>query len=189
MADFLISYGKMQPKERGWADNPADRGGETWNGIARKKHPRWGGWHLIDEVRYQPGFPEILGQIAELRDAEREFYREEFWRPILGEQLPQAIADELFEASVNCGTGNGVRFLQIALNLLNRNNALYRDVEVDGRMGHDTLGAVQSCLVARGEPRLLQFMNQSQGNYYWDLMLRDPTQEEFALGWYDRTRT
>jgi len=186
MADFNLSYQKLGPKEGGWADNPLDTGGMTWKGVARKKHPTWAGWHLIDEVMHQQGFPEILTQIPELEEAVQSFYREEFWNQLMGDQLPQEIADEMFESSVNCGPANGVRFLQIALNLLNRNNSLYLDVEADGKMGHNTLGAVQSCLATRGLKWLLKFMNHAQGNFYMDLMLRKPEQEEFALSWFSR---
>ncbi len=37
--------------EGGYANDPADRGGETFRGISRKNWPRWSGWDLIDQVK------------------------------------------------------------------------------------------------------------------------------------------
>lgn len=185
MATFLISYHRLGPKEGGWADNKVDRGGETWKGIARNRNPDWPGWHLIDEVKRQPGFPENLNHLPELEEAVQALYREKYWPPMT-DSLPQALADELFESGVNCGVINGIRFLQVAVNILNRNQKLYPDIDEDGKLGQETIGAVMACLNARGEKTLLRFMNHAQGNYYWSLMLRDPSQEEFAISWFNR---
>lgn len=37
--------------EGGYANHPADKGGETYRGISRKANPDWVGWKYIDEVK------------------------------------------------------------------------------------------------------------------------------------------
>ena len=48
MADFLTAYAPLARYEGGWCNDPADRGGETYAGIARNFFPAWPGWALID---------------------------------------------------------------------------------------------------------------------------------------------
>lgn len=186
MADFLVAYAKLGPKEGGYANNSLDKGGETWKGIARNKHPQWQGWMLIDEAKSSPGFPENLKQFPALENEVQKFYQEEFWGPIRGNDLPQEISNELFESSVNVGPYQGIKFLQNSINILNRNQKLYPDVEADGKMGNETLGATMACIQHRGIPLLLKFMNVSQGCFFQNLLLLHPDQEEFAISWFSR---
>ena len=48
-----------------------------------------------------------------------------------GDDMPRALALEMFDTGVNMGTGRAVGFLQTALNVLNRNQQLYPDMVVD----------------------------------------------------------
>ena len=187
MADFLVAYTKLGPKEGGYVNNPSDTGKETWKGISRVHHPRWSGWILIDEAKNNPHFPDVLDNLPALEDAVKSLYREEYWNRIRGDDIPQQdIADELFEAGVNCHPSNAVRFVQTAVNVLNRNQKLYLDIDVDGTMGRNTLGAIQDCIKSRSVRLLLKIMNQAQGNYYMDLLIRKPDQEVFAVSWFSR---
>jgi lysozyme family protein len=36
----------VEEMEGGWANNPADSGGETFRGIARNFHKSWPGWAI-----------------------------------------------------------------------------------------------------------------------------------------------
>ena len=55
MADFEIAYGETEIREGGYVNDPADRGGETHRGVARKFHPKWPGWKIVD--KYKADFP------------------------------------------------------------------------------------------------------------------------------------
>ncbi len=186
MADFLIAYNKLGPKEGGYANNPLDKGGETWKGIARNRHPDWPGWHLIDESKSNKAFPENLKNFPALESSVQSFYQNEFWSPLRGNDLPQEIANELFEVGVNAGIFQAIKFLQNSVNILNRNQKLYSDVEADGKIGNETLGAVMACIQHRGISLLLKVMNISQGCFYLNLLLSKPDQEEFAVSWLSR---
>ena len=81
-----------------------------------------------------------------------------------------------------------LRYLQEGLNLLNRNEASYPDIAVDGTMGPDTLAGLDNFLrLEEGRPDyLLKLMKVMQAARYIELMRADATQEKFARGWLNR---
>ena len=187
MAQFSLSYRKTGKNEGGYANNPNDKGGETWRGIARTRHPEWEGWEIIDKKKLESDFPNSLDIDAFLPNMLVKFYHDNFWVPISGDLIPdQDIADRLYDIAVNSGPGTAIKFLQTSINLLNRNQKLYLDIAVDGSMGQHTIGALTSCLSVRGKDILLLDLALEQGCNYRRIMLSDPTQEEFLLGWYGR---
>jgi len=160
---FEHAFATTMQDEGGYANNPKDKGGETYMGIARTMHPDWLGWPLIDEC-LRHGDPLSLDP-----DLVREFYHTEFWQPLrchLIDPVSAAVAAELFEASVNCGPGNGVKFLQRALNALNSHERLYPDLVEDGAMGAKTLHATMTCLTHRPPRLLVRCQNGEQYLHY-----------------------
>lgn len=187
MANFNEAYDITLGHEGGYVHDPDDVGGETYKGIARRYHPSWHGWTIIDNLKVQPGFPQTAYQNRDLDRQVREFYKHYYWDVNLLDQIgDQAIANEMFDTGVNMGTGRAAKFLQKALNLLNKNGRIYSDIVVDGRMGPNTLRAVASCLSYRGNSYLYKIMNILQGAHYIDYMTKSPTQEKFAYGWLNR---
>jgi lysozyme family protein len=55
MAHFKTAYALTMGHEGIYSNNPKDRGGETYKGIARKFHPSWEGWKAIDRMKNKPG--------------------------------------------------------------------------------------------------------------------------------------
>lgn len=179
---FDRAFAATMQHEGGYANNPKDKGGETYMGIARKKHPKWRGWQVIDDCRRHG---EPLTMLAELADLVRSFYHTEFWRPLrchLIDPVSPDVAEELFEASVNCGPGNGVKFLQRALNALNSREHLYPDLLVDGGMGPKTLQATLTCLTHRPPRILVKCQNGEQYIHY-----KNWSQHEDFPGVFERT--
>lgn len=186
MAQFSISYRKTMRIEGGYANNPDDHGGETWRGIARKRHAEWPGWKIVDSHKTESDFPNNLSVDPELNNLVVRFYHDEFWVPLKADSISeQSIADELFDTAVNTGINPAVTFLQKSLNVLNRNQKLYKDIKVDGVIGSATIGALSVYLTTDTVDLLFKFMNTHQGCYYLSLML-DPSQEVFARGWFSR---
>ncbi len=86
--------------EGGYANDPADRGGETFRGISRVSHPDWPGWAEIDHYkrelarrdgisnwRSKANWRKLDAVTANDRDLARlvaEFYRKKFWKPFDG---------------------------------------------------------------------------------------------------------
>lgn len=185
MSFYSGIFTKTMGNEGGFSNNPADRGGMTYRGIARRYHPSWRGWPVIDKLLAAGGH---LDQLFESLDpAVREFYKIEFWDRCNCEALSEeGIAYKLFDSAVNLGVTVACKYFQETLNVLNRNGKLYPDIATDGKIGPNTLRILTACTQQRGAKNFLLAFHFRQGAHYWDLLLRDPAQEEFAMGWFKR---
>lgn len=188
MAEFGEGYRITSAHEGGYVNDPVDRGGETYRGIARVHHPEWSGWRRIDAARRKSGFPGSLAGDAALQKSVKAFYKRAYWDRFLGDEVPdQPLANELYDTAVNMGVRRAVRFLQSSLNLLNRNQKDYSDLIVDGWFGQKTLDTLKLLLRKdRGSASLVKMMNIQQGARYVEIMARDASQERFARGWIKR---
>src|SRR6478672_7055039 len=150
MADFLTSFNVVMGVEGGYANDPDDTGGETYKGISRKNFPKWKGWSIIDTIKRAVGNSALAIDKAgatnlSLQTLVHEFYKTNFWNVLSLDKVKfQGIATELFDTAVNMGTGVAADFLQITLNVLNRNGADYPDLAEDGQIGSATVNALNS---------------------------------------------
>lgn len=193
MANFKEAYGHTGAAEGGYSNHASDRGGETWKGIARKKHPQWDGWALVDAIKAKAmNIGKALAASAELAAKVEAFYKSEFWDVLRLDQMPtQAVANELFDTAVNQGVATAAKYLQQAVNLLNQNGLLYKDLKEDGNLGAVTLAAYQAIVLhyrskygqAAIEATILKALNGLQFERYRDICANDPTQETFFFGW------
>lgn len=188
MVNFNISFDKLLGHEGGYANDPDDVGGETYKGIARRYHPSWLGWDIIDEAkRRRQDFPDCLYKNTQLDVLVRSFYKSNYWDVnLLSEFSSQELADEMFDTGVNMGVGRAARFLQRALNLLNNRGKIYSDITEDGKVGPATLNALRKCISYRGIEYIYKVLNILQGMHYIEYMTKSPTQEKFAYGWLNR---
>lgn len=190
-ADFEIAYGETELFEGGYVNDPDDKGGETHRGVARRFHPHWPGWKIIDDykTKHPDDFIKRVNDDPKLVELSKQLYRAKYWAPILGDQISnQAIANKVFDTGVNQGVGTSVRYLQESLNLLNRNQKNYPDIKVDGSMGPATLKSLNRFLkLEKGRPDyLLKLLNLMQAWRYVSRMREDKTQQKFARGWLNR---
>lgn len=161
-------------REGGYSDHPADRGGPT----------RWG---VTERVARAHGYSGEMRVFP--RDEATAIYRRLYWlRPRLDQvaQRAPALAAELFDTGVNMGPAVAARFLQRALNGLNRNGRDYPDMTVDGAIGPVTLAALAAFLDLRGangERVLLKAVEALQGERYLSLAESRPANEAFLYGW------
>jgi lysozyme family protein len=100
--------------------------------------------------------------------------------------MPKALALEMFDTSVNMGVGRAVKFMQISLNCLNRNQTIYMDMVEDGAYGKTTQRNLNAYLTGDSEVLLVKMINVLQGNHYIKYMKKSPTQEKYARGWFNR---
>ena len=192
MADFNFSFSRTDAAEGGYT---IDEGGETWRGIARRYHPTWAGWQIIDREKSQRNIAthaeltQILRGIPELDTAVRDFYRAQFWNPILGDEIPgDNIAATLYDCAVNHGPGDGIRWLQDGLNALNNNQKNYPDILVDGGIGDTTIRTLRRYLelFPQGARDLIGLMMGLRIAYYNDLLKGKPEREREIRGWVRR---
>lgn len=183
MAEFKTAYKITMAHEGGYANNPLDSGGETWKGIARKKHPDWPGWQLIDKAK-QGDFPANLNSVPNLQNLVEMFYKVKFWDYLKLDQVNnQKIANELFDTAVNMGQGIAALFLQRSLNVSNRNGKDYPDLQIDGNVGPVTINAINN---HPRQEQVLKLLNTLQGARYISICEANPTQEIFLNSWLSR---
>ena len=70
--------------EGGYANDPADSGGETYKGISRNNWPSWPGWKLIDEAKVQghrsaKAINHFFANHAAMAALISDFYNHQFW--------------------------------------------------------------------------------------------------------------
>lgn len=165
---------KLIGREGRYSNNPSDRGGETMWGIT------------VQTAR-------AFGYKGEMKDMPREvavaIYMERYWfAPRLDKvsYIDPFIAEELLDTGVNMGSATAGKFLQRALNVLNKNAALFQDLTVDGNIGNITMLALKTYLGDRGvsgRTVLLRMLNAQQSVRYIELAEANVSQEDFQYGW------
>lgn len=118
--------------EGGYSDNPADPG--NWTGGAVGNGELRGTKYGISASAY-PGL-----DIANLTESQAQnIYRQAYWTPLQGDQLPPPVALVAFDAAVNAGPRRAVSWLQLAAGVIS-----------DGVLGPATLAAI-----TRADPQML----------------------------------
>jgi lysozyme family protein len=178
MADFSQAFAKTMSNEGGYSNNSNDRGGETYCGISRVNFPDWPGWSYLDRFPSPGSAPENLASVPQLQAQLQAFYRSQFWNQIYGDQMGnQSIANKLFDMAVNMGVGQAVKILQEAIVVVSG-----RSLVVDGRIGPMTIAAMATIQPTT----LLNAIRIDHGNFYLDLIRKDPSQRVFVNGWLIR---
>lgn len=162
--------------EAGYVNHPDDPGGETNHGITVA-------------VARAHGY---VGPMLDLPAAiARSIAKLAYWDVILGDSLAlhsEAVALEVFDTHFNFWPGAAGKFLQVALNGLNRQAKDFPDLLEDGKIGPTTVSALGSYMTARaaqdGEVVLLRALNCQQGADYLRQAKANPGKESFVFGWF-----
>ena len=162
-------------REGGYVDHPADKGGPTCFGIT-------------EAVARAHGYAGPMRRLP--REEAVTIYKRLYWlRPGFDQVAGRSarVAAELFDAGVNMGPAVAATFLQRALTALNRNARDYPDLVPDGRIGDQTLAALDAFFAKRGarngETVLMRALEALQGERYLRLAERRPANEAFLYGW------
>lgn len=177
MGVFSISYKRTMGFEAKYSNRDDDPGGETWMGISRVWNPKWDGWPIIDAAKSDPNFPACLASNEQLLQLVQEFYRREYWDPLHCDDIQfQPLVNELFDTGVNLSIYKATEWLQVGLNVLNRDQRLWPDIKADGRFGPLTLSIVKTALDGLGDSHphdctcngciLAKIINCEQGHHY-----------------------
>lgn len=135
MAKFNEAYKKILENEGLYSNDPDDKGGETWKGIARNKWPNWDGWKVIDSYKGKPNFVYLLISDTNLETLVFSLYKRNFWDAIRGDDIHnQAIADSICDSAVNMGVVAGIKIAQQSLGL-----------PETGKMNKETLNKINDC--------------------------------------------
>jgi lysozyme family protein len=131
---FDQCFDKLISHEGGYVNDPRDPGGETKFGISKRAYPQ------VDIKNLTLG-------------AAKEIYKRDYWDRAQCDKLPPSVAYVLFDAAVNSGIGQAIRFLQRAINVAD-----------DGVIGPMTIAAVSrldaESICARYIGQRLDFMTK-----------------------------
>lgn len=171
---FDRAWAKTGRAEGGYVNNPNDPGGETNHGITLRVARAQG---YVGPMRDLP--VALAVKIA----------KSEYWdRLRLDEiaELSDPIAQEVFDTNFNFYAGAAAKFLQRALNSLNRQGRDYPDLDVDGNLGAATIDALARFLRLRGsqgEVVMMRCLNGQQLADYLRQCTESTGKEEFFFGW------
>jgi lysozyme family protein len=184
MGNFAEAYKKLIAHEGGYVNDKDDKGGETYKGIARRFNPNWEGWTIIDLYKSRNDL-KSLDKDTRLDKYVQDFYKKEYWDYFRLDTIPDPVAYEIFECAVNTGKSRATTFIQITVNILNKNNTLYPDITVDGKFGDGTYNALLKAIGSHGSRIVYNILNILQGSFYIELMLKNPVYEKY-IGWFSR---
>ena len=106
-------------EEGGYVDNPHDPGGMTNLGVTKKTYEAWVN-RTVDEAEMRGLTPDDVAPL----------YQRNYWDKVAANSLPVGVDYCLFDAAVNLGPSQAVKFIQRALNVV-----------VDGILGQQTIAA------------------------------------------------
>jgi len=161
-------------REGGYSDHPNDRGGPTNYGITQQVARAYG---FLADMRTLP------------RSAAVNIYKTRYWTGPKFDQVAAicpAIGDELFDTGINMGPATAGKFLQRALNVLNRGAVDYPDIGTDGQIGPMTLAALKAFMAKRGPAGgevLRKALDGLQCARYVEIAEGRKENESFVYGW------
>ncbi|MBC8054080.1 MAG: hypothetical protein H7Y13_13525 [Sphingobacteriaceae bacterium] len=178
MADFNQAYLITMQNEGGYANDPQDRGGETWKGIARNFWPQWKGWVIVDTIKATnpPVLNKALAAQTDLNNMVLQFYKSNYWDINKLDQInSQQVANQLFDIAVNMGVGRASKFLQ---------QAISPQITVDGVIGPKTVAGANAM-----EPKqLYDAINVLRTEKYNQIIAANPSQAKFKNSWFSRIK-
>jgi lysozyme family protein len=134
MADFLIADAITQKTEAGYSNNGSEA--ETAMGIDRGQNPNWSGWSIVDALKpdTDANITHKLFNDPDFMAKVHGFFKANYWDVLkLDEVNDQQIANNLFDCSINQGSGIAARFMQSAAGVIQ-----------DGIVGQQTLNGVNN---------------------------------------------
>ncbi|AMM22980.1 glycoside hydrolase family 108 protein [Variovorax sp. PAMC 28711] len=149
--DFNEAFDRLLGHEGGFVDNPKDPGGQT-------------NWGVTIAVARAAGYAGSMRDLP--RDTAKAIYRKQYWDAVQADQLPEAVRFEVFDAAVNSGVGQAVKWLQRAVG-----------TTADGVIGAQTIGAARAA-----GPMIAAHFNGQRLQFMADL----PTWPSFGRGWARR---
>lgn len=150
--NFDQAFDMLLGEEGGYSNNPNDPGGETCWGITRR-------------VAIQEGYTGDMHILP--RDFAKGIYQRRYWDAVKADSLPDDMRFAVFDAAVNSGVEQAVKWLQRAV-----------DVGEDGDLGAMTLQAAQRANGLR--------TGVTVNALHLDFMTSLPTWGPFGRGWARR---
>ena len=172
---FSKCYDHILKNEGVYANDPQDKGGETYIGISRKYHATWEGWSLIDEYKQMNGFPNNAYSDDDLNEMVRDFYKNKFYdRMELDLIVNENSVLQIFDMGVNAGIKTAIKLAQKACDA---------SLIVDGIMGIKTAFEINHWGF-----KFFDLYVKQRIEHYNGIVERKPSQGKFLNGWINRAK-
>ena len=152
MSNFDKAFELLIGNEGGYVNNPSDPGGET-------------NWGITKAVAVANGYTGDMRAMP--KETAKGIYKKMYWDKLQCDQLPFVVAFQLFDAGVNHGNSQAVKFLQRALSVVD-----------DGVIGAKTIAATNSL----DDLQIVMLFNAERIEFYAALK----TFSTFGKGWVRR---
>ena len=167
---FPAALSYLLGDEKGFVDNPADKGGPTKWGVTMATLARW---------RRRPVTRDDVRDLTATEAA--QIYYAWYWKPLGCDKLSQpSIATILLDAGVLFGVGTSAVAAQKAA----RASGAGPSLAVDGHVGPATVAALNSCDARRFGAAFADALVDRIGR----ICAARPADEEFRSGWTSRAR-
>ncbi len=169
--------------EGGYVNHPNDPGGATNYGVSLR-------WLKDDGIDVDGDGKITLADIRALTPAlAAALFRKHFWDRLTLDNLPPLAAIATYDAAVNTGRGQAVKFLQRACNALSRD--LYQSLAEDGAIGPKTIARVTE--LSGLDAKLALLCVDMREAFHRQLADNSPYPDgrdyrPFLSGWLNRTR-
>lgn len=175
-AVFAPAYTLVRKHEGYYLNDPDDVGGETYGGVARKIHPYWSGWPVIDRHKHNIGRTLATNEVIPTAESHVEtFFRQMWARSRAGEIKDQRVAEIFFDFYILAS--KAVATMQMVLNVLGRR------VTIDNKIGPQTIAAINSV----NPEKLYMLFKKARIAYHIDRVKRGLVSAKFLPGWIART--
>ena len=152
MGNFDKAFDLLIGNEGGYVNNPSDPGGET-------------NWGITRTVAVDNGYSGSMKLMP--KETAKQIYKKMYWDKLQCDQLGFIVAFQLFDAGVNHGNSQAVKFLQRALSVVD-----------DGVIGAKTISATNSL----DDLQIVMLFNAERIEFYAALK----TFSTFGKGWVRR---
>ena len=168
MSNFDLAIPIVFKNEGGFVDDTSDSGGATNFGISL---------NFLKTI-------DPNASVVTIKNMSREqasfIYRKEFWdKGNYGELDNQALANKVFDMSVNMGVTRANRLLQMAV------NDEGFTLTIDGILGPKTIGTLNDSWSLEQDAILKSFKLRCI-EFYNSLAQQNPTKLKFLCGWINR---
>jgi len=184
MAEFAPAYQLERKHEGYYVNNPSDKGGETYAGVARKIYPAWNGFPVLDAYKAKLGRAlKTNEQVPGMEPYVQAFYQNLWNVNRFGEIKNQDLANIIYDWFVNSGY---IAFSTKPKETYGLDEILVEKfkqlVPIDGRLDTATIVAVNKV----DSTALYNEIKNARIAFYNYLATKDPSQSVFLKGWLSR---
>lgn len=116
--NFDEAFTELLGHEGSYSNNDADPGGETMWGVTKR---------VAEASGYTGAMRDFPVEMA------KQIYRRHYWDPVKADELPPALRYAVFDAAVNSGVQQSIKWLQAAIG-----------ADIDGRIGAQTIAMARA---------------------------------------------